>query len=46
MPRKNLRVVLEGLRLVRAPVELHLVGSSKIPGGTVDQNFFSAGRLI
>ncbi len=32
MPRKNLRVVLEALRLVRAPVELHLVGGGRIPG--------------
>jgi glycosyltransferase involved in cell wall biosynthesis len=32
VPRKNLRIVLEALRLVRAPVELHLVGGGRIPG--------------
>lgn len=32
MPRKNLRVVMEALELVKVPVELHLVGRGREPG--------------
>ena len=31
MPRKNLRIVLEALKIVKRPVELHLVGKGRIP---------------
>ncbi|MGC8970406.1 MAG: glycosyltransferase family 4 protein [Conexivisphaera sp.] len=43
MPRKNLRVVVEAMRRLKGPAELHLVGDGRPPTGGV--RMFHHGRL-